>query len=168
MKPRVKPIRIKGRRVVLTEKMIQDSHEVTKSNAAAAKWLGVSYNTYKKWAQYYGLFDGHLNQEGYGIKKGWSSYQVDLEEIITGNRKLPGKYSHSVLKNRLIDEGYFQEECHKCGYNEQNLKTGKVCLKLNFKDGDSKNLKIENLQFLCPNCYLSLNGFFHKSKYFCK
>ena len=168
MKPRVKPIRIKGRRVVLTEKMIQDSHEVTKSNSAAAKWLGVSYNTYKKWAQYYGLFDNHLNQEGYGIKKGWSSYQVNLEEIITGNRKLPGKYSHSVLKNRLIDEGYFQEECHRCGYNEQNLKTGKVCLKLHFKDDNSKNLKIENIEFLCPNCYLSINGFFHKSKYFCK
>ena len=168
MKPRVKPIRIKGRRVVLTENMIKDSHEVTKSNMEAARWLGVSYNTYKKWAQYYGLFDSHLNQEGYGIKKGWSSYQVDLDEIISGNRKLPGKYSHSVLKNRLIDEGYFKEECHKCGYNEQNLKTGKVCLKLNFIDDNSKNLKIENLQFLCPNCYLSINGFFHKSKYFCK
>ena len=163
MKPRVKPIRIKGRRVVLTEKMISDSHEVTKSNMEAARWLGVSYNTYKKWAKYYGL-----NQEGYGIKKGWSSYKVDLNEIITGNRKLPNKYSHSVLKNRLIDEGYLQEECHKCGYNEENLKTGKVCLKLNFNDDDSKNLKLENLNLLCPNCYLSINGFFHKSKHFCK
>ena len=138
MKPRVKPIRIKGRRVVLTEKMIRDSHDVTKSNMEAARWLGVSYNTYKKWAKYYNLFDIHLNQEGYGIKKGWSSYQVPLEDIITGKRKLPGKYSFSVLKNRLIDEGYFQEECHKCGYNEENLKTGKVCLKLDFVDGNSK------------------------------
>ena len=134
MKPRVKPIRIKGRRVGLTEKMIKDSHDVTKSNMEAARWLGVSYNTYKKWAKYYNLFDSHLNQEGYGIKKGWSSYQVPLEDIITGKRKLPGKYSFSVLKNRLIDEGYFQEECHKCGYNEENLKTGKVCLKLDFVD----------------------------------
>ena len=163
-----KPLKIPGRRTVITKNMILRAQEQTKSNMEAARWLGVSYNTYKKWAQYYGLFDSHLNQEGYGIKKGWSSYQVDLDEIISGNRKLPGKYSHSVLKNRLIDEGYFQEECHKCGYNEQNLKTGKVCLKLNFIDDNSKNLKIENLQFLCPNCYLSINGFFHKSKYFCK
>ena len=28
--------------------------------------------------------------------------------------------------------------------------------------------KYENLRLLCPNCYLSFNGMFHNSKYFCK
>ena len=72
------------------------------------------------------------------------------------------------MKKRLIDEGYIQEECSNCGYNENNLLTEKVCLNLDFIDGDTKNFKIDNLRLLCPNCYLSYNGRFDKSKMFCK
>ena len=75
---------------------------------------------------------------------------------------------NSFLKNRLIDESYFYEECSNCGYNEVNLKTEKVCLAIDFTDGNHKNFKIDNLRLLCPNCYLSFNGFFHNSKKFCK
>ena len=45
-----KPIHIKGRRLVLTKNMIMESQSNTKSAMAAARWLGVSYNTYKKWS----------------------------------------------------------------------------------------------------------------------
>ena len=38
----------------------------------------------------------------------------------------------------------------------------------NLIDGDTKNCKIDNLRLLCPNCYLSFNGSFSKSKLFCK
>ena len=69
---------------------------------------------------------------------------------------------------RLVEEGYFNEECHNCFYSEENLKTKKVCLGIDFKDGNHENFKIDNLRFLCPNCYLSYNGYFPKSKSFCK
>ena len=55
--------------MVLTKRMIEDAVQNTKSNAEAARWLDVSYNTYKKWAKYYNLFDNHLNQTGKGINK---------------------------------------------------------------------------------------------------
>ena len=42
-----KPIKIPGRRRVITKKMIEDSQSVTKSNAAAARWLSVHYLTYR-------------------------------------------------------------------------------------------------------------------------
>ena len=47
-------------------------------------------------------------------------------------------------------------------------KTNKICLSLDFVDGDSKNKKYDNLRLLCPNCYLSYNGHFSKSTMFCK
>ena len=59
----------------------------------AARWLGVSYNTYKKWAQYYGVFENHKNQKGEGIKKGWGSYKVSMMDILEGKRDVPSNYS---------------------------------------------------------------------------
>jgi hypothetical protein len=164
-----RPIHVPGRRFVLTKRKILDSQENTKSAMEAARWLGVSYNTYKKWAKYYGVFEQHKNQEGVGIKKGWGvPYKVPLDGILSGERQPPARWSHKVLKQRLIDEGYLYEECSKCGYNEVNLSSEKVCLAIDFEDGNYDNFKEDNIRFLCPNCYLSFNGFFPKSKTFCK
>ena len=163
-----KPLHIPGRRLVLTKNRIIDAQDNTKSAAEASRWLGVSYPTYKKWAKYYGIFEQHLNQEGLGVKKGWASYKIPLEKFFSGEKNLPSNYSLKTFKKRLLEEGYIQEECSNCGYNEKNLLTEKVCLNLDFIDGDSKNMKFDNLRLLCPNCYLSFNGSFSKSKVFCK
>lgn len=163
-----RPLKIPGRRTVLTKRMILNSQENTKSGHAAARWLGVSYNTYRKWAKYYGIFEQHLNQAGNGIKKGWGTFKIKIDDFINGKRPLPKNYTFKVFKRRLIEEGYILEECGICGYNETNLSTEKVCLNIDFEDGDSKNLSIENVRLLCPNCYLSVNGFFHAAKTFCK
>jgi len=161
-----RPLHIPGRRFVLTKKMVENAIENTKSNAEASRWLGVSYNTYKKYAKMYNLFEGHKNQSGVGVKKGWATYKISLEDIFSG--KIESKYSLGMFKKRLIEEGYFQEECSNCNYNEANLLTEKVCLTVDFVDGDNKNNKYENLRLLCPNCYLSFNGSFTSSKTFCK
>ncbi len=162
-----KPLNIPGRRKVLTKNLILKAQENTKSAAEASRWLNVSYNTYKKWAQYYKVFEQHKNQEGVGIKKGLEYYKVSLEEIFEG-RSLPKRYSLATLKNRLIDEGYTLEECSNCGYNEVNMVTGRVCLSLDFIDGNKENKQLDNIRLLCPICYLSFNGTFSKSKTFCK
>ena len=73
-----------------------------------------------------------------------------------------------ILKKRLIEEGYFQDECSVCGWNEVRITDNKICLKLDFVDENLENRSINNLRLLCPNCYLSFNGMFHNSKYFCK
>ena len=163
-----KPLHIPGRRLVLTKNMILDAQSQTKSAAQASRWLNVSYNTYKKWAKYYNVFDQHKNQTGVGIKKGWATYKVPVDDIITGKRQPPKRWSHKVFKDRLVEDGYFDEECHNCAYREENIKTEKVCLAIDFIDGDHKNFKLDNLRFLCPNCYLSFNGYFKNSKVFCK
>ena len=58
-------------RKILTKDLILEAQENTKSNMEAARWIGVSFNTYKKWAKHYGVFEQHLNQAGVGIKKGF-------------------------------------------------------------------------------------------------
>ena len=83
-----RPLRIPGRRFVLTKNMIEESQKHSKSNMEAARWLKVSYNTYRKWAKYYNLFDQHLNQAGFGVKKGWATYKIPLEDIFDGKSSI--------------------------------------------------------------------------------
>ena len=99
-----KPIKIQGRRKVITKKMIEDSQAVTKSNAEASRWLGVNYLTYRKYAKIYGLFDQHLNQRGVGIKKGYGKYRKPLDELLSSNRKIR-------LTKRYLKKN-FAPNCH--------------------------------------------------------
>ena len=161
-----KPINIPGRRKVITKNMILRAQGETSSNMAAARWMGVSYNTYRKWAKYYGVFEQHLNQKGVGIKKGYGKYRKPLDELLSKDRKV--RLSKTYLKNRLIGEGWVQEECSSCGYNEVVMGKTKVCLTIDFIDGNRDNHDLDNLRLLCPNCYLSFNGHFPSSGVFYK
>ncbi len=161
-----KPLRVPGKRLVITRNMVESAIQNTKSNAEAARWLGVDYTTWKKYASRYGLFEGHINQSGKGINKNSSNYRVDLSDILLGTEKNP--YSASVTKKRLLSEGYLQEECGLCGFNERNIATDVVCLKIDHLDGDGENYKESNVRLLCPNCYYSNNGKFENSRGFCK
>jgi hypothetical protein len=163
-----RPLNIPGRRKVITKNMILEAQKHTKSNMAAAKWMRVSYTTYKKWAKYYGVFEQHLNQKGDGIKKGFAVRTVNVEDVVLGKRQPPRRWSQSVVKEELIDKGYWQHECSNCGYNEENMATGKTCLGIDFKDGDSKNWLLDNIRLLCVNCYYSFNAYFPSAKKFCK
>ena len=116
-------VRIPGRRRPITRKMIEDSIEATKSNAEASRWLGVSYNTYKKWAKYYGLFENNLNQSGKGIRKRATRYKVSLESILDGEHP---DYSNKIFKKRLVNEGLLQEECSLCRWGESRLIDNKI------------------------------------------
>ena len=162
-----RPLRIPGKRISITKRAIESAIENTKSQSSAAKWIGISYNTYKKWAKFYGLWEQHKNPSGIGIKKGWGAHTIPLEDIFNG-KKVSGFYTKTRFKKRLIAEGYLYEECSICGWNESKITDGTICLNLDYVDGDNTNKHIDNLRLLCPNCYLSNNGFFHSSKNFCK
>ena len=92
-----RPLRVPGRRFVLTKNKLLEAQKHTKSNMEAARWLSVSYNTYKKWAKYYDIFEQHLNQSGVGVRKGWATYRIPLKDILEGKREC--KYSLGMLKD---------------------------------------------------------------------
>jgi 5-methylcytosine-specific restriction endonuclease McrA len=153
-------------KIILTKDDILRAQHHTKSNRAAARYLGVSYNIYKRYALTYtdnetgkSLFDIHLNQAGKGIKKHLGGYgqsknyhKHPLEDVLEGRVDV-SHYTVDVLKARLIQEGFLLEKCSCCGFEERRVVDYKVPLVLNFKDKNKRNWKRDNLEFLCYNCY---------------
>ena len=141
----------------LLESEIKDVQEKARSAMEAARLLGVSYNTYKKYARKYGIFEDLKNPDGTGIRKGYNLKRgkYSLDDILKG--KYP-EYPVWKLKQRLLNNGYMLEKCNECGFEEKRLTDGKVPLVLDFEDGDRKNHKYENLRMLCFNCSFLING----------
>jgi len=144
---------------LLTKEDIQRAMKVTRSNRAAARYLHVTYNTYKKYASLYKnedditLLEAHKNQEGKGIPKyaNRKISEVPLEDIVEG--RVPTEYLDvKEVKRRLIFEAYLEEKCSHCGFSERRVHDTKVPVILNHKDGNKKNYHLDNLEFLCYNC----------------
>ena len=55
----------------LMESEIKEAQQKSRSAMEAARVLGVSYNTYKKYSRKYGIFEDLKNPDGNGIKKGY-------------------------------------------------------------------------------------------------
>lgn len=144
---------------------IERAMRMTKSNRAAARYLNCSYTHYKRYAKNFTdengvtLFDKHLNQSGKGISKFLPNRGKEpaLQDIIEGRVSIDS-YTPEKLKNRLIQESYLEECCANCGFNERRVIDYKVPLILNFKDGNKKNWRIENLELLCYNHYFLYIG----------
>ena len=134
----------------LLESEIKDAQKKARSAMEAARLLGVSYNTYKKYARKYGIFEDLKNPDGTGIRKGYNIKRgkYSLDDIIAG--KYPD-YPVWKLKSRLLLNGYMLEKCNCCGFEEKRVTDGKVPLVLDFKDGNRKNHKYDNLRMLCFN-----------------
>ena len=134
----------------LLKRDIEEAQRRSKSAAGAARWLGVSYTTYKKYARLYHIHDQHLNPGGKGIPKPHvRGKRYPLEDILAGKHPT---YDTRKLKKRLISGGLLDEQCSLCGMNERRILDYKMPLMLVFKDGDSTNHSLENLYLLCFNC----------------
>ena len=92
----------------------------TLSIRAAAKYLGVSYNTFKKYAIMYDLFEQHKNQSGKGITtKGNTGWGVKIQDLFDGKHP---NYPHWKLQERAVRDGYLKQECSNCGYDDYREK----------------------------------------------
>ena len=147
----------KARTTMLLQSQIEQAMKVTRSNKAAAEYLRVSYPLYRKFAKLYKnkdgvtLFDAHYNKSGVGISKiGSSDKRTNLDDILLGKHP---NYPRQKLLARLIANGYFPEECSNCGYCQKRPTDLKVPLVLNTTNGNKKDLRLENLELLCYNCY---------------
>jgi len=144
---------------ILTKEDILRAMKMTRSNLAAARYLHVSYNHYKKYAKMYKNDDGvtlleaHKNQSGTGIPKFAlkGSSKIPLMDLLEGRVPIE-HFKAKEIKQRLIFEGMIEEKCNMCGFSERRLTDTKVPVILNFKDGNKKNWHLDNLEFLCYNC----------------
>lgn len=152
------PERNNGRQAkIILRSEIEEAQRHTNSNAAAARWLNVSYKMYRKYARLYNIFDRHLNISGVGVEKGFSKRptSIPLRDILAGKHP---NYSLAKLKNRLIARGKIVEECSMCGFHERRITDNRVPLMLTFSDGDRTNYSLENLELKCYNCMFLTSG----------
>ena len=123
----------------------------TLSIRAAAQYLGVSYNTFKKYSKMYDLFEQNKNQAGNGItSKGNTGWGVKIQDLFDGKNP---NYPHWKLQERVVRDGYLKQECSNCGYDDYREKDMRGPYMICFLDGDSKNHTLDNLHLLCYNCF---------------
>ena len=141
----------------LLESQIRAAQEKSQSAFEAARTLGVSYNTYKKYAKMYGVFDDLKNPYGIGIQKakGIKNKKYHIEDLINGKHV---HYPLHKFKNKLFDSGYVPKVCGSCGFSEVRITDGKMPLLIDFLDGNLNNRKLENIRPLCYNCFFLLVG----------
>jgi hypothetical protein len=135
---------------------IEHAQKNTKSNMEAARFLGVGYPRYKRYAKIYNLFDSHMNPTGIGTPKGFGAKasSIKLKDIFA-NKYLG--YSLIKLKHRMIARNLIPEECALCGFKEKRIIDSKTPLLITFKNG-KKDFTFENLELLCYNCLFLTTG----------
>jgi hypothetical protein len=141
----------------IMESQIRAAQEKSKSAMEAARTLGISYNTYKKYAKMYGIFEDLKNPFGIGIQRkvGIRNNKYHIEDLIDGKHL---KYPLHKFKNKLFDSGYVPKVCGSCGFSEERITDGKMPLLIDFLDGNLNNRKLENIRPLCYNCFFLLVG----------
>ena len=143
----------KGR--VIPKGRVEWALSQTLSISSAARLLRVSYNTFKKYAKLYDMFEENKNQAGVGVpRKGDTGFSTArLKDIFDGKHP---SYPHYKLQDRLLKNGFLVQECNNCGFDTYRRSDMKSPLLLDFLDGNPKNHDLVNLRLLCYNCFFIL------------
>lgn len=131
----------------ITKESISEAIKNSKSMISAARYLNISRDKFKKYAQFYGLYEP--NQCGRGISK--VKIYKDKSDIFCQNSNA----SLKVIKKWLIqNRGH---KCELCGITEWNGKP--ISLEMDHIDGNHNNNEESNLRLLCPNCHSQTDTF---------
>jgi len=149
----------------LTEDEVRDAMSKSGNPTEAARYMGISYRTFRKYARMYidletgkTLYDLHVN--GKSLEKKTREYkeplprrfQKQIDKLLT-YRKWTSPARVAILQKMLIIHELHKEYCESCDYHERRVKDGKQPLLLHFIDGDRRNWTLSNIKWLCYNCY---------------
>lgn len=70
--------------------------------------------------------------------------------------------SNSRKRIRLIEDGYKEEKCERCGLSE--WMGMKIPLELHHKDFNHYNNELNNLMIVCSNCHMQLHNYSNSRK----
>ena len=113
------------------------------------KVAGSNYDTVKRTIKELNLDISHM--KGHAWNKGIHyvcNQARPLSEILVEHSSFVSTYK---LKNRLFKEKIKEQKCEMCGLKE--WEGHDIPLELHHKNGIKDDLRLENLQILCPNCH---------------
>jgi len=139
----------------MTPEKIKAAIKSTQSMGQAAIYMGVSKNTFKKYAKMYDLYAPLQSSKGIR-RSNQGAFNWDLKQILEG--KNPNPYREDTLLTKAIREGYMKCQCNNCNQDFQDIKDKQPPLILDFLDKNPQNTKIDNLRMLCFNCVYTLNS----------
>ena len=139
----------------LTPQNIKWAIESTQSMRQAADYLNVSYNSFRKYAEMYELWNPRKSSKG--IRRSHSGRLThDIGKILRGEH--PSPYRESTLLMKGIREGYFNACCSNCNADYTHIHGKKLPpLIIDFLDTNPQNTKQENIRVLCFNCVYELH-----------
>lgn len=105
--------------------------------------VGNNHKTVKKYIKQFGLDVSHFRQ---GPKL--PSNKIPTDELFVENSGV----ARATIRRRIITECIIEYICADCGMGDKwNNKP--ITLQLEHKNGDNTDNRLENLEFLCPNCH---------------
>ena len=138
----------------MTYENINAAIQSTQSMKQASIYLGVSMNTFKKYAKQYDLYKPLKSSKGV-VRSVNSVFTRDIRDILEG--RTPNPYRDQTLLTKAIKEGYMTCACDNCNQDFSGYDLRKdPPLILDFLDRNPMNTKIENLRVLCFNCVYEL------------
>jgi ribosomal protein L44E len=115
-----------------------------RSMLASAESLNMSYQTFKKYATMYDLWNPQ--------SKNAHTFKRHKPKVSGWNGKT--ELGRSVeWKNRYIKEAMLIEECSACGFDDTKAETERVPLIVHHIDHDYSNNIPDNIKLFCYNCY---------------
>lgn len=144
------------------ENIIKDSLSISDvCRKLGLKTVGGNYKTIKTYIKKYSLDISHFTGQSWNKGKNYtySSKKYAINDIFIENSTYTNLYR---LKKKLIFNGLKEYVCEKCGLTEWNGQL--LSLHLDHKNGNNLDHRLENLQFLCPNCHSLTTNYCGKSK----
>ena len=143
--------------MTLSKHNIELAIKSTQSMGQAGLYMGVSKNTFKKYAKMHGLWNPRKSSKGIRHTGNvGAALKHDLKAILEG--KNPNPFREETLLTKGIREGYIACKCSNCNADYQHMDTANRLppLILDFLDKNPMNTKLENLRALCFNCVYEL------------
>jgi hypothetical protein len=122
---------------------------------------GANYDTIKKYIKQLGLDTSHFTGAAWNQGSKYTPVKppTPLNQILIENSSWTNT---NFLKKRLLREGYKEWKCECCGQTEWLGKP--IALELHHINGIKDDLRIENLQILCPNCHAFTDNYRGKKR----
>jgi len=135
----------------LDKNSLQDMVLNSLSLYSVAKIAGLSRQKTKKLIDRYGIDISHF------VPSGKAKRYLNPEIVLIEN----SKFENGAVKALVFRLKLLENKCYECGLTDWHGE--KITLQLHHKNGNSKDMRIENLTILCPNCHSLTDTFTGKN-----